>query len=69
MPRVMSGMLDLLRDGEWHELAELAEELGIPIEYVREVAEFLVKHEHANFDEEKRRIKLKPDFLELVLLT
>lgn len=65
MPPVITGMLDQLRDGKWHELEELAEKLGVPIEKVREVAEFLVRHEHANFDERRRRIKLKPDFLEL----
>lgn len=65
MLAVITGMLDQLKDGKWHELVELAKKLSVPIERVQEVAEFLVRHEHANFDERRRRIKLKPDFLEL----
>lgn len=66
MPPAITGMLDKLRDGKWHELLEIARNLSVSIQQVQEIAEFLVRHEHANFDYRRRRIKLKPDFLELL---
>ena len=62
---LLAYILNLLEDGDLHDLGEIAEKLGIPIGFVKGFAQFLVRWGFADFDEEKRRISLEPEFLQL----
>jgi len=65
MYRPIKRVLRFLMDGEFHGIEGISEELGVPIEFVAEVARFLERWSFAEFDEEGRRIRLRLDFIEL----
>ena len=66
MSELASEVLELLKDGRFHDLAEIAERLEAPLELVRATADFLAKHGHADYDRKRKAIRLKPSFLELL---
>ena len=51
---MINDVLDVLMDGEWHGVAELAERVRISPKKVKLVLRFLAKFGIAEFDEEKR---------------
>ncbi|MDH5687274.1 MAG: hypothetical protein OEZ48_05375 [Candidatus Bathyarchaeota archaeon] len=62
---MVSGILEILEDGEWHRYAEIATETGISEEEVLRVVDFLTDFNLAHKDYKERRVKLSPSFLEL----
>lgn len=65
MKRYIKRFLKVLENGEFHSLDDLSRRLDIPIELLILFSSFLNKWNFADFDEEERKIRLKPDFLQL----
>ena len=62
---MVSSILEILEDGEWHRYAEIATKTGISEEEVLRVVDFLTDFSLAHNDHRGRRVKLSPGFLEL----
>ena len=62
----LAEILELLKDGDFHSLAEISEGLEIPIGCMRAIVEFLVECGHASYKKENGSVKLKSDFLDLL---
>ena len=54
----------LLKDGEWHNLEEIAEKAEIPKIKVKMVLSFLGEYDFIQINEDLKRVKLKPSILE-----
>ncbi|MEM4576262.1 MAG: hypothetical protein QW701_02225 [Candidatus Nezhaarchaeales archaeon] len=65
MKKNIRRFLRALEDGEFHNLEDLSRKLNMPLELLVAFSNFLKKWDFADFDEEGRRVRLKPDFLEL----
>jgi len=53
-------ILDLLRNGEWHGLKEVADRTRLKEVKVEIVTSFLVEYDFLEFDKEEKKIKLSP---------
>ncbi|MEM4704394.1 MAG: hypothetical protein QXJ02_04925 [Candidatus Bathyarchaeia archaeon] len=62
-------LLELLADGEWHEIEELRQLLGLDVCTVEEVMEFLCEYAFAQVDKEHRLVRVNPDFKKLLFET
>jgi len=56
-------ILWLLKDGEWHELKEIAEKAKIPKVKAKMVVSFLGEYDFIQINEDPKRFKLKPAIL------
>ena len=54
----------LLKDGEWHDLEEIAEKAEIPRVKAKMVVSFLDEYDFIQINEDLKRLKLKPSILE-----
>jgi hypothetical protein len=59
--------LQLLSDGEWHQIEALRQSLEFDEFEVEELADFLEKYGFATIDNKKCRIKVNPDFQKLLI--
>ncbi|MEM3377565.1 MAG: hypothetical protein QW674_01290 [Candidatus Bathyarchaeia archaeon] len=59
-------MLELLADGEWHEIVELHQRLGLDACTVEEVMAFLCEYAFVQIDGERGRVRVNPDFKKLL---
>jgi len=50
--------LEILKDGKWHSLDALMDELRLPKKVVERVLRFLAEFEFIRLDEEKQRVKI-----------
>ena len=57
-------ILWLLKDGEWHDLKEIAEKVALPQDKVEMVASFLAEYDFIQLKENNKQAKLKPTILE-----
>ena len=57
-------ILWLLKDGEWHELEEIAEKAEILKVKAEMVVSFLGEYDFIQINEDLKRVKLKPSILE-----
>jgi predicted transcriptional regulator len=57
---------DTLKDGAWHSLNELAYPLGVPVEKLIEYSHFLQNQGIIQYEEETQKIKLKPEWKNLI---
>ena len=57
-------ILWLLKDGEWHDLKEIAEKVALPQDKVEMVASFLAEYDFIQLNENNKQAKLKPTILE-----
>jgi DNA-binding IclR family transcriptional regulator len=55
----ISGVLDMLSDGEWHGLEEVRKEMGLSRSQVRQIMGFLKQYEFVTFDEAKKKVRLE----------
>ncbi len=62
---MLSNILGILEDGEWHNYKEIADHAGISEETVLRVVNFLNEFNFANIDDMGRRVKLSSAFLDL----
>jgi len=53
---------DELRDGEWHDLKELAEKLKLPIGKLIECAKFLNSQCMVKYQELTQRVRIEPEW-------
>lgn len=58
-------LLDAIEDGEWHSMADLAEELKLRDSDMEKIVEFLEEFGLAEFDGD-RRVKIDSDFRKLL---
>lgn len=58
-------ILRLLSDGNFHYIDDISRDINVPVEFVMEVSSFLEKWSFAELNDERKRIRLKPDFLKL----
>ena len=56
----------LLKDGEWHELEEIAKKAEIPKVKAEMAANFLGEYDFIQMNENLKRLKLKPAILEFL---
>jgi DNA-binding IclR family transcriptional regulator len=53
-------ILDLLKNGEWHELKEVAGRTHLREVKVEIISSFLAEYDFLEFDEREKKIKLSP---------
>lgn len=54
--------LEILKDGEWHSLNAVIEELDLPEEKVKRILQFLTEFGFIVFDEKKERVRVDLEF-------
>ena len=62
----IESFLDILKDGEWHNIPELADQIEIPADKLTEFSQFLSKQGIIEYEEKTQRIKIKPEWKELI---
>jgi DNA-binding IclR family transcriptional regulator len=55
-------LFETLKDGAWHSLTELSDQLGVPIDKLIEYACLLSKQGMVKFEENTQRIKILPEW-------
>jgi hypothetical protein len=59
-------MLQVLSDGEWHEVAELQRVADLKEYHVQKIAAFLHDYDFAIMDAESNKVRLKSSFQDFV---
>jgi len=54
--------LDILKDGEWHSLDAVREELKLTEDVVKKVLSFLAEFNFIKFDEEGTKVRIDHEF-------
>ena len=62
-------ILEPLRDGKWHSLKEINEEVGRPEDKLKEVIEVFAKYRFIQLDRRHKRAKLTSSVLEFFTKT
>jgi len=57
--------LEILKDGEWHSLDALMDELKLSKKMVERILRFLAEFGFIRFDEEEQRVKIDHEFQRL----
>jgi predicted transcriptional regulator len=57
---------DTIKDGGWHNLNELAYQLGVPVEKLIEYSRLLSNQGMIQYEEETQKIKIKPEWNPLI---
>ena len=57
--------LEILKDGKWHSLDAVIDELRLPKNVVERVLSFLAKFEFIRLDDEEQRVKIDHEFQRL----
>ena len=58
-------VVSFLEDGSWHALTEMKENLGLSEAKLLKVIRFLERFGFLDVDEEEKKVKLTPSFLQL----
>ena len=61
-------IVDLLKDGEWHTLKDLAENLKLNPEKLQEIVQFLEDLDLIKIDNKQQRALINPDLKQLITL-
>ena len=56
----------LLKDGEWHNLTDLSDQINVQIDKLTEFLQFLSKHGIIYYDNKAHRIKIEPEWQNLL---
>ena len=56
-------ILDLLKNGEWHGIEEVADKIRLHNSKVELITSFLAEYDFLQFDKKERKIKLSPQLL------
>ena len=59
-------ILLLLKDGDWHDVNEIAEKIALPKTKIKIAFEFLNEYDFVQLNENSRRAKLEPSIVEFV---
>jgi len=62
----MDQILEVLRNGEWHELKEVSAKSRLQESKVELVTSFLAEYDFLKFDKKNNRIKLSPQLLQFL---
>jgi DNA-binding IclR family transcriptional regulator len=62
----IENFFDILKDGEWHDIPELADQIKIPANKLTEFFLSLSKQGIIEYEEKTQRIKIKPEWKELI---
>ena len=60
-------VLELLKDGRWHDVSEVVNTLNRPEETIEEVLRFYEKFDFIQFDGMRKKILIDPKIRELVI--
>ena len=61
-------VVELLRDGEWRNLQDLAKDLKLPPEKLQQIIQFLKNLEFIKLDEEQQKAQIDTDLKQLMHL-
>lgn len=56
----------ILKDGEWHTLTNLSDQIYVKTEKLTELSQFLSNHGIISYDNETQRIKIEPKWQNLL---
>jgi len=56
----------ILKDGEWHNIPELADKISVPANKLTEFSKFLSRQGMIEHEEKTQRIKIKPEWKDLI---
>ena len=59
-------ILWLLKDGEWHDLKEIAEKVALPQTKAELVVSFLGEYDFIQLNENNKKVRLQPPLLEFI---
>ena len=59
-------ILWLLKDGEWHDLKEIAEKAALPKVKAETVVSFLEEYDFVQLNENTKKVRLQPPLLEFI---
>ncbi|MQY62337.1 hypothetical protein GH146_03505 [archaeon] len=59
-------ILWLLKDGEWHDLKEIAEKAALPKVKAETVVSFLGEYDFVQLNENTKKVRLQPPLLEFI---
>jgi len=62
----MDRILEVLRNGEWHELKEVSAKSRLQESKVEMITSFLAEYDFLKFDKKNNRIKLSPQMLQFL---
>ncbi len=62
-------LLDMLKDGKWHEANQLKQSMSLTEDEMKEILDFLVKYHFVTVDEKKERLKVDKDFQRILTQT
>ena len=57
----------ILKDGEWHDLTDLSDQIQVHADKLTEFLQFLSKHDIIAYEHRTHRIKIKPEWQNLRL--
>lgn len=61
------GVLELLKDGQWHDISEIATTLNQPEKPIKIILRFYKKFDFIEFDKMKKKVAIDPKIRELFL--
>jgi len=59
-------VLELLEDGEWHDVNDVSRELGLNVKKLRALLDLLARHDIVRLSDDRQRVRVDPDFKRLV---
>jgi len=59
-------VLELLEDGEWHDINDVSRELGLNVKKLRALLDLLARHDIVRLSDDRQRVRVDPDFKRLV---
>lgn len=62
-------LIDVLRDGGWHSIAEVVEKCGLSLPKVKSIMEFLIEYEFVEVNVDGRKVKIASSLREFLLKT
>jgi hypothetical protein len=65
----LSKLLEIIRDGKWHEAEELQRSMDLTDCEVQEITEFLGMYDFAEVDEDGKRLRVNKDFKKILCQT
>ena len=63
---IIDEILWLLKDGEWHDLKEIAEKAALPKVKAEMIVSFLGEYDFVQLNENTKKVRLQPPLLEFI---
>jgi len=65
---ILDDVVDLLKDGEWHNLKDVAKNLELTQQELQQILQFLIKLDLVNLDEKQEKALMTSVLKELISL-